>query len=134
MIGSSFGRKARLGLRTALLATSLLAAAPALAQLSTATIQGHVTNKSVPAPGATIAAKSVDTGAVAHAVAGPDGAYALSGLAPGAYDVSFAAPGGKPVTERVIVSVGQSASLDMDVAAPGPSAAQQGVPASTAPG
>ena len=107
------GRKARSGLRLALLATSLLTAAPALAQLSTATIRGQVTNKAVPTPGATIVAKSVDTGAVAHAVAGPNGTYVLSGLSPGAYDVSFTAAGGKPVTERVIVSVGQTASLDI---------------------
>lgn len=134
MISSNLRRKARFGVRVALFATSLLAAAPALAQLSTATIRGHVTSKAVPAPGATVVAKSIDTGAVARAVADPNGSYVLSGLNPGAYDVSFTAPGGKPVTERVIVSVGQTASLDMDVAAPATSAAEAGPPASTPSG
>jgi len=134
MIASSLGRRARVGLRAALFATSLLAATPALAQLSTATIRGQVTTKAVAAPGVTITAKSIDTGALAHAVAGPDGTYVLTGLAPGAYDVSFSAPGGKAVTERIIVSVGQTASLDMDLAAPAQSTAATGVPSSTSPG
>ena len=47
--------------------------------------------------------------------------------------MSFTGPGGKAVTQRVIVSVGQTASLDMDLAAPTQSAAQAGVPGSTAP-
>lgn len=134
MIGSNLRRKARLGVRAALFATSLLAAGPALAQLSTATIRGHVTNKAAPVPGAVVTAKSVETGAVTHVTAAPDGSFVLSGLAPGAYDVSFAGRGGTAVTQRVIVQVGQTASLDMDVAAPAQSAAQAGVPASTAEG
>jgi hypothetical protein len=115
-------------------ALSVCLAQPAYAQLSTATIRGQVSNKAVPAPGAAIVARSIETGAVARATAGPDGSYVLSGLSPGAYDVSFTAAGGAPVTQRVIVSVGQTASLDMDVAAPAQSAAQAGVPSSTAPG
>jgi hypothetical protein len=115
-------------------AMSVSIAQPAYAQLSTATIRGQVTNKAAPVPGATVTARSVETGAVAHAAAGPDGTYVLSGLAPGAYDVSFAGADGAAVTQRVIVSVGQTASLDMDVAAPAESAAQAGVPSSTAPG
>src|SRR6185503_4478674 len=134
MTGSNLRRKARVGIRAALFATSLLVAAPALAQLSTATIRGHVTNKAAPAPGAVVTAKSVDTGAVARAVAGPDGTYVLTGLSPGAYDVSFSAAGGAAVTQRVIVAVGQAASLDMDLAAPAQSAAQAGVPGTTTPG
>src|SRR3954454_10938184 len=108
MIGSNLRRKAGLGVRVALFATSLLAASPALAQLSTATIRGQVTNKAAPAPGATVVAKSIDTGAVTRGVTGPNGTYVLSGLSPGAYDVSFAVAGGTPVTQRIIVSVGQS--------------------------
>lgn len=134
MIGSTFRRKARVGIRAALFATSLLAAAPALAQLSTATIRGHVTNKAAPQPGATVSARSVDTGAVTRAIAGPDGTYVLTGLSPGAYDVSFAAAGGKAVTERVIASVGQTASLDVDLAAPAQGVAQAGVPGTTVSG
>jgi len=119
---------------TLALALTVCVAQPAHAQLTTATIRGHVTNSAAPAPGTTVTAKSVDTGAVSHAVAGPDGGYVLTGLSPGAYDVSFAAGGGTPVTERVIVSVGQSASLDMDLAAPAASAAEAGPPATTSRG
>jgi hypothetical protein len=122
---------ARTFFRAALLAGALGLSVPAAAQLSTATIRGHVTNKAVAAPGATVIAKSVDTGAVAHAVAGPDGTYVLTGLSPGAYDVSVAAEGGHAVSQRVIVSVGQTASLDMDLAAPAQSAEQAGAPDNT---
>jgi hypothetical protein len=115
------------------LALSVCLAQPAHAQLSTATIRGHVTSKAVAAPGVTVTARSVDTGAVARAVAGSDGSYTLSGLSPGAYDVSFGAGGGA-LTQRVIVSVGQSASLDMDLAAPAQSTAQAGVPGTTPSG
>lgn len=115
-------------------ALSVCVAQPAHAQLTTATIRGHVTTSAAPAAGATVTAKSVDTGAVSHAIAGPDGAYVLTGLSPGAYDISFAAGSAAPVTERVIVAVGQSASLDMDLAAPAASAAQAGPPSSTGRG
>ena len=134
MTASNLRRKARLGVRVALFATSLLAAAPALAQLSTATIRGHVTSKAAPLAGAVVTARSIDTGAVKSVRSGSDGSYVLSGLAPGAYDVSFTGSGGAAVTQRVIVSVGQSATLDMDSAAPAQTAAQAGVPSSTAPG
>jgi outer membrane receptor protein involved in Fe transport len=111
-------------------ALSVGIAQPAHAQLTTATIRGHVTNSNAPAPGTTVIAKSLDTGAVSRSVAGPDGGYVLTGLSPGSYDVSF----GGGATQRVIVGVGQSASLDMDLAAPAATAAQAGPPATTAPG
>ena len=115
-------------------ALSVGIAQPAYAQLTTATIRGHITNSAAPAPGTTVTAKSVDTGAVSRAVAGPDGGYVLTGLSPGSYDVTFSGAGGAAVTQRVIVGVGQSASLDMDLAAPAASAAEAGAPATTASG
>jgi outer membrane receptor protein involved in Fe transport len=115
-------------------ALSVGIAEPAHAQLTTATIRGTVTNSAAAAPSATVTAKSVETGAVARATAGPDGSYVLTGLSPGSYDVTFTAAGGAPVTQRVIVSVGQTASLDMDVAAPAASAAEAGPPATPARG
>jgi hypothetical protein len=107
----------RFGVHAALLATTLLAAVPAHAQLSTATIRGQVTTSAAAAPGATVTATSVDTGHTARATAGADGSYVLTGLQPGTYDISFTAAGGAAVTRRVIVSVGQTASLDVDTAA-----------------
>jgi outer membrane receptor protein involved in Fe transport len=110
--------------RAALLATSLLAASPALAQLTTSTIRGHVTNGAAPARGAAVDAVSVETGARTHTVAGADGSYVLTGLQPGTYDISFAAAGGQKTTQRAIVEVGQTASLDADTSAPPPVVAQ----------
>ncbi|HMG48647.1 MAG TPA: TonB-dependent receptor [Allosphingosinicella sp.] len=118
MMSSGSFRTARRALSAALLATSLLAGSPAFAQLTTATIRGTVTTSAAPVAGATITARNVDTGSTASATAGPDGSYVLSGLRPGTYDISFAAAGGgTPVTQRVIVSVGQTATLDADTAA-----------------
>ncbi|MEJ7777853.1 MAG: TonB-dependent receptor [Sphingomicrobium sp.] len=109
-------RKPAFGLHIALLATSLLTAVPAHAQLTTATIRGQVATSAAAAPGAAVTATSVDNGSVRRAKAGPDGSYVLTGLQPGTYDISFAAAGGAPVTRRVIVSVGQTATLDVDTA------------------
>lgn len=109
-------RRLACAMRTALLATSLLAATPAFAQLTTATVRGQVTTSAAAAPGAVVTAKNIETGATANATAGPDGSYVLTGLRPGTYDISFAAAGGATVSRRVIVSVGQTATLDVDTA------------------
>lgn len=103
-------------IRTALLATSLLAATPAFAQLTTSTIRGQVTTSAAAAPGAVVTAVNIDNGSTSHATAGPDGSYVLTGLQPGTYDISFEVAGGAKVTQRVIVEVGQTASLDVDTA------------------
>ncbi|HEV2866634.1 MAG TPA: TonB-dependent receptor [Allosphingosinicella sp.] len=116
-MGKSF-KVSRRAVRVALLATSLLASSPAFAQLTTATIRGNVTTSAAAAPGATVTATNVDTGFTTTATAGPDGSYVLTGLRPGTYDISFAAPDGASATRRVIVSVGQTATLDFDTAAP----------------
>ncbi|MGH6783488.1 MAG: carboxypeptidase-like regulatory domain-containing protein, partial [Sphingomicrobium sp.] len=92
----------------------MLAATPAIAQLTTATIRGQVTTSATPAPGTAVEAVNVDTGSTTRATAGPNGSYVLTGLQPGTYDVSFAGADSAKVTHRVIVSVGQSATLDVD--------------------
>jgi outer membrane receptor protein involved in Fe transport len=117
MTGSRSFKTVRRTLSAALLATTLLAGTPALAQLTTATVRGSVTTGQAAAPGVTITARNVDTGSIATATAGADGAYVLPGLRPGTYDISVAAEGGTAVTQRVIVSVGQAATLDLDTAA-----------------
>jgi hypothetical protein len=77
-----------------------------------------VSSSAAAAPGATVVAVSTETGFTARATAGADGSYVLTGLRPGTYDISFSAPNGTPVTRRVIVSVGQSATLDVDLTTP----------------
>jgi hypothetical protein len=100
-------------LKAALLVGALGLAAPAWAQLTTATIRGSVTNAAAAAPGATVTAVNVETGFTTHATTGSDGTYTLSGLRPGTYDITVA--GAAP--QRVVVEVGQTATLDLDTAA-----------------
>jgi hypothetical protein len=110
MTSGSF-RTARRALGAALLATTLLAGAPALAQVTTASIRGTVT-----APGGgRVTARNVDTGAVQTATVAADGSYVLPGMRPGTYDIGVTgADGTAGATQRVIVSVGQNATLDLD--------------------
>jgi hypothetical protein len=117
MTGSRSFRTARRALGAALLATTLLAGTPALAQLTTATIRGTVSSGTAPAPGVVVSARNVDTGSVQAATAGPDGAYVLPGMRPGTYDISFPGADGAAVTRRVIISVGETSTLDLDTAA-----------------
>ncbi|WP_293940084.1 TonB-dependent receptor [Sphingomonas sp.] len=105
------------GIRICLLATSLLAGAPALAQLTTSTIRGVVSSGTTAAPGATVTAVNVETNATTRTVAGPNGSYVLTGLSPGTYDIKFVANGGATSSQRVTIEVGQTASLDADTAA-----------------
>ena len=117
--------------RLAILATSLLAASPALAQLTTSTIRGTVSTGTAAAPGSVVTARNVDTNALTRTAAGPDGGYALTGLRPGTYDISVGATEGTPAAkERVIIGVGETATLDLDTAAP----AVPAVEAPAAPG
>src|SRR5688572_2171033 len=98
------------------LTMTTLTAVPAAAQLTTATIRGQVTTSAAPVAGAAVEAVSIDTGSVSRATTGATGSYVLTGLQSGTYDVSVTPAAGTKVTRRVIVSVGQTASLDIDTA------------------
>ncbi|HVQ08615.1 MAG TPA: TonB-dependent receptor [Allosphingosinicella sp.] len=118
MTGSRSYKTARRALSAALLATTLLAGAPAMAQVTTAQIRGNVSTGDSPAAGVTVSARNVDTGAVQIAPVGASGAYVLPGMRPGTYDIAVVgADGVAGPTQRVIVSVGQNATLDLDTAA-----------------
>ena len=130
MIGSNLNRTARFGVRAALLATSLLAATPALAQLTTSTIRGHVTTSAAPSPGAAVTARNVDTNAITQATTGPDGSYSLTGLRPGTYDITT----GTAAAQRVTIGAGATATLDIDTAAPAPAPAPAPGVAAAPPG
>ncbi len=101
--------------RFTLAALLLAGSVPAAAQLTTAIVRGNVSSAAAPSPGAVVTARNVDSGFTSRATAGADGAYVLPGLRPGTYDISFAA-GGQTVTRQVIVGVGQSSTLDVDLA------------------
>lgn len=105
----------RTALHGLLLATALASATPIVAQTTTGTIRGQVTNAQVAGAGATIVATDVSSGFTSRAKAGAAGDYVLPGLRPGTYDIAFTADG-VSATRRVTVGVGQSAVLDVDVA------------------
>ncbi|MBV6863609.1 TonB-dependent receptor [Xanthomonas euvesicatoria] len=88
------------------LAASLLAASPAMAQSSNATLRGQVAASQA---GTTVTATNVATGTTRRVATGPDGSYALVGLPPGTYKVD-AGPG----TEKTVtLSVASSVSLNL---------------------
>ena len=71
-------------------------------------------------------ATNPETGFTTRATAGADGSYVLTGLRPGPYDIVFTTAGGVPVTRQVVVSVGETATLDFDAGAPGQGVAEAG--------
>jgi hypothetical protein len=100
-----------------LLAPLLLSTAPALAQRTTATLQGKVVRGAAAAQaGTTVVAASVDTGVEARDTTRADGSYVLTGIAPGQYLITVTPPGGQAVMRLVTVQVGQSVQLDIDLA------------------
>ncbi|HYI48612.1 MAG TPA: TonB-dependent receptor [Allosphingosinicella sp.] len=127
MTGSRSLKTARRALSAALLATTLLAGTPALSQVTTAQIRGTVSAGESPATGVRVSARNVDTGALQFAPVGPTGAYVLSGMRPGTYDIAVVnADGTGGPAQRVIVSVGETSTLDIDTAAPAEAAAAPG--------
>ncbi len=97
------------------LTLSLALAGAAQAQVSSATLNGRVTEDSAGKPGSTVVATQVGTGFVVRSTAGPDGAYVLTGLRPGSYRIVATAPDGRSAGEVLEVQVGQSATLDLAV-------------------
>jgi len=109
-------------LRALLLGASSVAlvavATPAAAQLTTSTIRGTVSSGTTVTPGAVVTAVNVGTNATSRATAGPDGTYVLTGLRPGTYDIGVAGTDGAAASkERVIIGVGETATLDINTAA-----------------
>jgi Carboxypeptidase regulatory-like domain/TonB dependent receptor len=92
-------------------------AAAAHAQSTTATIRGRVLRPDASGlAGAEISAVGTATGFVRTVTAGPDGAFTLSGLTPGGYNIVVAASGFEPVNQTVTVLVGQSLEMDVQMA------------------
>ena len=87
--------------------------ATAFAQLETGQITGRVTDPNgAVVPGAAVTVKSVETGAERAATADAEGAYTVTNLQPGLYDVSVEAQNFAKSTQRVQVTVGAKASLE----------------------
>ena len=120
---------ARLAFGISALAVSavLVAPAPSVAQTSTAQLRGTVRDAAgAAAAGATVVAVNIGTNQTIRAVTDANGAYALTGLRPATYDVTVTGTNGERFTRRVIVSVGQSGTLDATLGAPSPAPATEG--------
>lgn len=94
--------------RAALLATAMLAAAPAMAQNATSTIRGDARSNPAATPGTVVTAVNVGTNETFRTTVGSGGTFSLNGLRPGTYDVRF----GSAEPQRVTVGIGETASLD----------------------
>ena len=93
------------GILTAIVAVavSLAMAPPLRAQGLTAQISGTVTDASGGVmPGATVTVKNVETNLVREAVTGPDGAFVITNLLRGTFDLTVAVPGFKPYEQKGI--------------------------------
>lgn len=89
-------------------------AGSASAQVSSATIKGQV--KAAGAEqraGLTVIAVNTANGITYRAQTQPDGSYTLLGLAPGSYEIRV----GNAKTERVTLSIGETAALDLQLGA-----------------
>lgn len=101
----------RLSVMAGALATALLTAPLALAQLSTATIQGQVSSGAAPSAGAAVTATNTLNGYVYAATTRTDGSYVLTGVAPGTYQIRV----GEQKAELVTVSVGQTSQVNLQL-------------------
>jgi len=106
---------------TAMAAATLFASGAVLlpgmasAQVSTASVRGQVIGADGNgAAGAQVAARSTATNQIWRATGDANGGYTLTGLRPGEYEVTATA-GSESTTQRVVVAVGQSASLDLTI-------------------
>jgi hypothetical protein len=106
------GRTARALWCSALVALAVVAAGPAGAQTTTATITGVVTDNTGALPGAMVTAVNTESGFRTEAVCGPDGAFRLSGLQPGTYDIKVSSQAFKEQTRTVQVLIGQTVAAD----------------------
>ncbi|HYN20550.1 MAG TPA: TonB-dependent receptor, partial [Thermoanaerobaculia bacterium] len=119
-----------LGLALVLLSSTL--AAPALAQVSTATLEAHVTDVDGGAlPGVTVTLENSETGLTRVAVTGEAGDARVTALPPGTYVASFALEGFSPVNrDGVVLRVGQTVQVRAELS---PAVAESITVSSTVP-
>lgn len=111
--------KQYLGAASALaVAISLAAAGGVSAQVATSTLRGTVYEGQAVETGGTVTATETATGYVSRGRIGADGSYVIPGLRPGTYAISVSTADGQSAEETITVSLGQVATLDLDVAAP----------------
>ena len=100
------------------LALLVLGAAPAgvLAQQTESRITGRVMDQSKGAlPGVTVTVMNKATGAVRTVVSDGEGNYAVTNLGPGTYTVTIELQGFAPKTREVVLGVGQSEKVELEL-------------------
>ncbi|MDY7228818.1 TonB-dependent receptor [Hyalangium rubrum] len=97
-------------------AVVLLAAVPALAQKTTATIRVDLSSTSGATTGVTVRAVNTNNGASATGTVRADGSHFLTGLEPGEYLITATLPDGKEVLRTVTLQVGQTVDLKINLA------------------
>jgi hypothetical protein len=110
MKSGSFARAAaRLGLAAVVLA---LAAGPALAQ-SAGRVEGTVTDTTgANVPGASVTATNLGTNALRETVTDTEGAFSITPLPAGPYEIKVSMPGFKEQTTKLTLNVNQVARLE----------------------
>ena len=94
-----------------------ISASSTLAQSATGQIVGKVTDPNgAVVSGATISAKSADTGRETTATSDDQGSYTITALQPGLYEVTVQAGNFKPSNQRVQVTIGSKVSVDTQLA------------------
>ena len=96
--------------------TLVMVAVPVIAQTTTATLRGKVTDDTgSPVGGAEVNAINTATGFNYQAISRSDGSYTLAGLTPGNYTIVVAAGTFEPRTHELTFLVGQSVTLDFEM-------------------
>ncbi len=90
-------------------------ARPALAQSTTSSIQGTISDDTGILPGASITARDLNSGFTYEATSDGSGNYTLSGLRPGTYDITVKLDKYKPEAKRVELLVGQTLTVNLRV-------------------
>ena len=85
------------------------------AQVSTATIQGTVSDATGVLPGASVTAREVQSGFTHEATTAGDGTFTLAGLRPGQYQITVAVSQYKPEARTVEVLVGQTVTVNFRI-------------------
>jgi hypothetical protein len=102
---------------TALVVATALAlvSAPLWAQQGTSDIRGQVTDQQgAVLPGATVTVRNQETGMFRTTLTTAEGAYFISGIVPGRYEVTAELDGFRKVTTRdILVEIGKTAHLDL---------------------
>lgn len=98
------------------LALALLAAWPALAQLPTGKLSGHVTSDGKPLPGVTVTAASPNLQGTRTTVTSANGDYLFPSLAPGEYTITFELQGLDTVKLPTTVAAAQETTRDAEMA------------------